>query len=264
MDHGRRDPGAVAAVFLVDVLDHLLAPLVLEIDVDVGRLLALLGNEALEQQVAGRRVDRGDPEAVADRAVRRRAAALAQDRRVETAREGDDVVDGQEVAREIEPLDQRQLVIQLLQHLVRNAVRPALLRAFPRQMLEMLLRRAPIGHRLPRIFVAQLVEAEVKRIRELPRRGDRMRPAREQPHHLRRRFQMPLGVGVQQIAGVGDGRLLADAGDDVLQRPAVGRVIMDVVGGEDRAAVGLRDAVQPLDPRIVVAAVKPARRDMAK
>ena len=36
----------------VDVLDHLLAPLMLEIDVDVGRLLALLGNEALEQQVA--------------------------------------------------------------------------------------------------------------------------------------------------------------------------------------------------------------------
>ncbi len=38
MDHGRGDPGAVAAVFVVDVLDHLLAPLMLEIDVDVGRL----------------------------------------------------------------------------------------------------------------------------------------------------------------------------------------------------------------------------------
>ena len=82
----------------------------LEIDVDVGRLLALLGDEALEQQVAGRRVDRGDPEAVADRAVRRRAAPLAQDRRIEAARVSDDVVDGQEIAREIEPLDQRQLM----------------------------------------------------------------------------------------------------------------------------------------------------------
>ena len=38
MDHGRGDPGAVAAVFCVDVLDHFLAPLMLEIDVDVGRL----------------------------------------------------------------------------------------------------------------------------------------------------------------------------------------------------------------------------------
>ena len=108
VDHGRGDPGAVAAVFLVDVLDHFLAPLMLEIDVDVGRLAPLFGNEALEQQVAGRRVDRGDAEAITDRAVRRRAAALAQDRRVEAAREGDDVVDGQEIAREVEPLDQRR------------------------------------------------------------------------------------------------------------------------------------------------------------
>ena len=75
----------------------------LEIDVDVGRLLALLGNEALEQKLAGRRIDRGDAEAIADRAVRRRPAPLAQDRRIEAAGERDDVVDGQEIAREIEP-----------------------------------------------------------------------------------------------------------------------------------------------------------------
>jgi hypothetical protein len=96
-------PARVAAVFLVDVLDHFFAPLMLEIDVDVGRLAPLLGDEALEQKVAGRRVDRGDPEAIADGAVGRRAAALAQDRRVEAAREGDDVVDGEEIAREVEP-----------------------------------------------------------------------------------------------------------------------------------------------------------------
>ena len=50
-DDGGGDPGAVAAVFLIDVLDDLLAPLMLEIDVDVGRLVALRGDEALEQQV---------------------------------------------------------------------------------------------------------------------------------------------------------------------------------------------------------------------
>ena len=41
--------GAVAAVFAVDVLDDLLAPLVLEVDVDVGRLVALARDEALER-----------------------------------------------------------------------------------------------------------------------------------------------------------------------------------------------------------------------
>jgi len=33
----------------IDILDDFLAPLVLEIDVDIGRLVALLRDEALEQ-----------------------------------------------------------------------------------------------------------------------------------------------------------------------------------------------------------------------
>ncbi len=136
------------------MLDHFLAPLMLEIDVDVGRLLALLGNEALEQQIAGRRVDRGDAEAIADGAVGRRPPSLAQDRRVEAAREGDDVVDGQEIAREVELLDQPQLLVELGQDLVGDALAPAPVRALPGQMLEILLRRAPLGHGLARIFVA--------------------------------------------------------------------------------------------------------------
>ena len=80
----------------------------LEIDVDVGRLVALLGDEAGEQQLDLGRIDGGDAEAVADGAVRRRAAALAED--VLAAREGDDVVDGQEIARVVEPGDERELL----------------------------------------------------------------------------------------------------------------------------------------------------------
>ena len=41
-DHRRGQRGALAAVLAVDVLDHFLAPLVLEVDVDVRRLVALL------------------------------------------------------------------------------------------------------------------------------------------------------------------------------------------------------------------------------
>ena len=40
-DDGGGDAGAVAAVAVVDILDHLLAPLMLEIDVDVGRFVPL-------------------------------------------------------------------------------------------------------------------------------------------------------------------------------------------------------------------------------
>jgi hypothetical protein len=84
-DHGGQR-GAVAAVLGVDVLDDLLAPLVLEVDVDVGRLVALAADEALEQQRHARRVDLGDAQAVADRRVGRRAAALAQDARLRAKR----------------------------------------------------------------------------------------------------------------------------------------------------------------------------------
>ena len=102
----------VAAVLRVDVLDHLLAPLVLDVEIDVGRLGALARQEALEQQAHAHRIDRGDAEAVADRRVGRRAAALAQD--VLRAAERDDLVHRQEVAAVVELVDQRELLVELL------------------------------------------------------------------------------------------------------------------------------------------------------
>src|SRR3546814_18712965 len=62
MDDGGGDARAVAAVAFVDILHHLLAPFVLEIDVDIGRLVALGRDEALEQQIVFHRIDRGRTE----------------------------------------------------------------------------------------------------------------------------------------------------------------------------------------------------------
>ena len=78
-DHGGGDAGALAAVFAVDILNDLLAPLVLEIDVDVGRLAPLRRDEALEQQIGAVGIDLGDAETEADGGIGRRAAALAED-----------------------------------------------------------------------------------------------------------------------------------------------------------------------------------------
>src|SRR3546814_7882890 len=66
VDDGRGDPRAVATIAVIDMLDHLLAPLMLEIDVDVGRLVALGRHEAREEQFVLHRVDRGDAEQEAD------------------------------------------------------------------------------------------------------------------------------------------------------------------------------------------------------
>ena len=78
-DHGGGEAGAIAAVLSIDVLDHLFAPLMLEIDVDVGRLAALGRDEAFEQQVDAIGIDLGDAEAIADDGIGRRAAPLAED-----------------------------------------------------------------------------------------------------------------------------------------------------------------------------------------
>ena len=145
MHDGCADRRAMAAVAAVDVLDHFLAPLMLEIDVDIGRLAAILGNEAGEQKVALVRIHRGDAETKAHRAVGRRAAALAEDFLVLIARKSDDVIDGEEVARIIELGDELQLIAQALLHVGGNAFRIAVeriafARAGPGQVLKMLLR----------------------------------------------------------------------------------------------------------------------------
>ena len=119
-DHRR----AIAAVALVDLLDDLFAPLVLEVDVDVGRLAPLGAEEALEEQVRARRIDRGDAERVADGAVRRAAAALTEDvaagapsRRPRRYAE--------KVRRDLELGDERELLFDLRANAARDAVRVA-------------------------------------------------------------------------------------------------------------------------------------------
>ena len=78
-DHLADHAGVVPPVALVDVLQHLLAPLVLEVDVDVRRLAPLRRDEALEEQPHADRVDGGDPEHVADGRVGGAAPPLAED-----------------------------------------------------------------------------------------------------------------------------------------------------------------------------------------
>ena len=124
-DHRRGQRGTITAVLGIEVLDHLLAPLMLEVDIDVGRLVALARDETLEQHLHTRRIDRGDAEAIAHRGIRRRAAPLAEN--VFGARECDDVVDGEKERFVARFGDELELVLDqaadLLQSLERNASR---------------------------------------------------------------------------------------------------------------------------------------------
>jgi len=108
------------------VLDRLLAALVFEIHVDVGRLAAVSGDEALKQQVVLVRVHRGDAEDEADCRVRSRAPPLAED--AAGAGERDDFAYGVEVGRAAEAFDQGKFVREAGADVVRHTLGPALLR----------------------------------------------------------------------------------------------------------------------------------------
>src|SRR5881296_3505619 len=111
-DDGRRHGGAALAVAAIDVLDDLFAAVPgRQVEVDVGPLAALLGEEALEEETHADRVDGRDAERVADRAVGGRTAPLAEDAAL--AAEADDVPHDQEVAGEVEALDHAELVLEL-------------------------------------------------------------------------------------------------------------------------------------------------------
>ena len=183
------------SVLLVDVLDDALAPIAArQIEIDVGPLAALLGEEALEQQVHPDRIDRGDPEAVADGAVGRRAAPLHEDPLL--AAEVDDVPDDEEVAGEIELLDQIQLALELPR--VPRLDRPvALARARLGDLAEERGHRLSRRHRVLGKAVAEIRHRVDEPIGELARGRERFGHVGEELRHLRRRLQVALGVAAQ-------------------------------------------------------------------
>src|SRR5690606_25150555 len=120
---------------VVYVVEHFLAAMHLEVDIDVRRFRAAvrahLREEPLEQQAVTDRIDCRDAQAVRDRAVRRTAATLTQD--VATAREADRVPHDDEETREAEPADHAKLVLDL-RALPLVQLAPALARALEHEM----------------------------------------------------------------------------------------------------------------------------------
>ena len=89
-DHLRRHSRPLAAVFLIEILDHFLSPFMFEVNVDIGRLIAGGADETLEEQVDLVGINRRDAQAIADRRIRRRAAPLTKN--APRAREANQIV----------------------------------------------------------------------------------------------------------------------------------------------------------------------------
>ena len=121
--HDLRD--RLAAVLVGDVLDHAVAALHREVDVDIRHRDALGVQEPLEQQVVLERVHVGDPQRVGDDRAGGRATPGAH-RDPVVLRELDEVPDDQEVGREAHLLDHAQLHLEPLDRGRRRRVAVAL------------------------------------------------------------------------------------------------------------------------------------------
>ena len=93
----------------------------------------------------------------------------------------------------------------------------------------------PGGHELFGILVAQLVERERAAVGDFDGAARRRRARRRtRPRSRRADLQMPLGVGEAARRRSADGRAVADGGQHVVQRQPAGRVVVHVVGGDER------------------------------
>src|SRR3546814_7573206 len=157
----------------------------LEIDVDVGRLLALLTDETLEKEIRPFGIDRGDTEDVADRAVRRRSPARVED--VAAAREANDRVYRQKIGSVIEFADYSEFVAEQPLDLVGHAFGITILGRLPCHAFECLLGGDTLDAGFFGILIFEFVEREAAAIGDVEGARERRGIALVEPVHLERK-----------------------------------------------------------------------------
>jgi len=104
---------AITPVFLLNVADHLVAPVLAEIDVEIRHRHPLGVEKPLEQQPETQRVEIGDRQSPGDDRARARPAS-GTDRDPLALRPLDDVGDDQEIAGKSHPHDRVELEVEAL------------------------------------------------------------------------------------------------------------------------------------------------------
>ena len=184
-----------------------------EIDVDVGRFVALFGNKSLDQRLHARRVDLGYAQTKTHGGICGRAPALAKN--AFRARKTHDVVNRQEIRFVTELRDELQLVLDELHDLLRHTAGPALAHTLTGQLSQVACRGLAPGNGFVGILVAQLVERKVDVLRDMQRLAQQVLRI-EMREHLES-AEVTFTVRIQPETGLVDGHALADRRQRILQ-----------------------------------------------
>ncbi len=226
------------SVFLVDILQDFLAALVLEVDVDIRRFIALHADEAFEQQAHPHRVDGRNLQRVAHRGIGCRSSPLAQNAAL--SGEPNDVPDRQKISWEIELLDQLQLPLYLKSDVRGNSIRVAHRQPLLGQFSQV-ADRAVAGRKvLLRKMVAKLLQAEVAGIGDFESAAHGLGKIDEQLRHFPRTLDRSFSVPEELLARRSQGRLVPNRGQHILQWLPLSGVGGHIVVSADREPQLLR------------------------
>ena len=250
------DGGALAAVLGIDVLDDFFPPLVFKVHVNVGRLIALPGDEALKQDIRARRVHLGHAQAVTHRRVGRRAAPLAQD--VPAAGKTHQVVHGQKIHLVFQLGNQHQFMLHLLAHTGGHASGVTQQRAFFGVLAQGLRRGVAGQHGFQRVLVAQRVEREAA-----ARRNDQgvgQPRGRVQAGQARAAAQVQLGIGLQRKPALRHRLAQAHRRQHVVQGLARAHMQVHMARGHQRHAGEAGELLQAVQLQGIVSPQRQRRR----
>ncbi len=234
----------LAAVALIDVSDHLVAALALEVQVDVRGRIGAIAEEPFEQQIVLQRIHRRDAQEVGHQRIGRRPAALATD--AARTRLAHDVPDDQKVVGQSSRLDHGQLVGELLDRLWRDRARfgaqtrmgqgieVAERGLAGRDAVEKALRAQWEGRQAP---AGEIQKHFAPFSDDLGGRQGIGALGKERGH-LPRVFQKELAVRPLPRAQFDEGHVVAGGGQHIVEAMAVRRGVMDIVRGDHARADG--------------------------
>ncbi len=249
----------VAAVFLLNVGDDLVAVGFAEIDVEVGHRHAFRVEEALEQQIQFDRVEVGDGQRPGDHRPRPRAAPRPY-RNVVGLGPLDEVGDDQEVTGEPHADDDVELELQAIRIDLRVFAKPAF-----KPFLQPRLRVAP------QLLILVIAEPWQDRAAagggdsaaqgDDGGIGDRLGQVGEQMPHGFAVLEPCLGRGGRPLGGLDIGRI-GDAQHGVVRRMELALEILGRIGGDQRQVERISEIDQPLLGGLLDGVAAPAELDI--